>query len=120
MDVEGWAQKWITSACHDAWVRIEFNGKKLTIAAVGIKSAHDCPNRDPTRMKVSYLDEEGAFVDAGTFAMNFEGKRHHLLKFKVPTCQTTEMKFDFHHDHHDLFQLCSIFFYTSEELLSEI
>ena len=71
MDNEGWVQKWITGRCQDAWVRIEFNGKKLSIAGVGIKSADDCPGRDPTSMKVSYLNEEGAYVDAGKYARDF-------------------------------------------------
>ena len=118
--INGEYQKWITDRCFDAWAKIEFKGKKLTIGAFGLKSADDCPNRDPTSVKVSYLDEEGVSVEVGKFELNFEQKRHHLLKFKVPTCRTTEMKFDFHHDHHDHFQLNRILFYTADELLGEI
>ena len=117
--IDGQYQKWITDRCHDAWAKIEFGGKRLTIAGFGLKSADDCPSRDPTSVKVSYLDEDGVSVQVAKFDLNFEQKRHHLLKFKVPTCQATEMKFDFHHDHHDHFQLNRILFYTSEEMLKE-
>ena len=89
---------------HDAWLKIDFKGKLLTICGVGIKSADDCPGRDPTSVKISYWDtEDEKSVQIAEFPLNFEAQRHRLLKFKVPTCQTTEMRFDFHHDNHDHF-----------------
>ena len=60
MDTEGVIagryQKWITERSLDAWVKIDFKGKPYTICGVGIKSADDCPGRDPTSVKISRWD----------------------------------------------------------------
>ena len=118
MDTQGWVQKWITDGSNHEWARIIFGGKTHTVCAVGIKSADDCPGRDPTKFKVSYKDEdEDKEVEIAEHALNFEHQRHRELKFKVPACETTAMKFDFFHDNHDHFQLCQIKFYTAEDLI---
>ena len=107
-------------SCNDIEAKIAFNEKKLSIAGFGLKSAKDDPHEDPTKVKVSYLDEDGAWVEAGEYAVNFGHERGRLLKWKIPACQTTEMKFDLHHDNNCHFQVCQILFYTGEEQVKEI
>lgn len=116
--IDGKYQKWITERCHDAWAKIDFKEEVYTICGVGIKSADDCPGRDPTKVTISYWDAvDEKEVPIGEFRMNYEGKRHRTLKYKTPTIDTSWMKFSFHHDNHDHIQLNRIFFYTPEELL---
>ena len=51
---------------------------------------------DPGKMKVSYYDDDDEkWENVGEYELDFEQKRQHLISMKIPTCRTTEMKFEF-------------------------
>lgn len=37
----------------DSWIAFDFMAVELTFAGVGIKSANDCPHRDPETIEIS-------------------------------------------------------------------
>lgn len=74
MDTEGAYQKWLTHKSKNAWVNIEFNDNKVyTICGVGIKSANDYAQRDPTKVQISYWDmNEEKEVQIAEYPMDFK------------------------------------------------
>ena len=70
--IDGAHQKWITERSHDAWFKIDFKDKVYTICGFGLKSADDCPSRDPTHVKVSYFDAtEDKMIQIAEFELDF-------------------------------------------------
>ena len=91
-DGDGPNEYWCSEYCNEAWIKIKFQEKKFTIAGVGFKSValnlgHG-QGGEPGKVKIKYLDEvEGEKeVELVTLDLDFEDKRNHIIKMKIPVC----------------------------------
>ncbi len=72
----------------------------MTIVGIGIKSANDCPNRDPKQVNISTVDKTvpskgTAWKPVCSSTLDFQSKRWHEVNFLIPVTKTDHIKFEF-------------------------
>lgn len=83
--------KWYDCWSGQTWIQAEFI-PNARIKFMQLKSANDCPERDPYTITVDVKDEEGSeFKNIGKFTNIVWGKRYQLLDFNIDS--GTEVKY---------------------------
>jgi len=100
----------------DSWIEFDFKGADTTLVGVGIKSANDCPSRDPETIVISVPADPQSkeWIVHHTIQVDFpsvENKRWHEIQFVIPEVTTTKMRFDCHNPKDRCTQLGQILFY---------
>lgn len=94
-DSEGPHSKCLQHEWMNCWVEFDFKGKEWDFNGIGIKSANDCPDRDPEKMVISVPKKEGGWRAIETFDLDFKSKRWHEIKYSIPATRASKLRFDF-------------------------
>ena len=74
---------------HDSWIEFDFKSAKTNFAGIGIKSANDCPERDPETIVISVQNypDFTAWRKHHTLKVDFraeQNRRWHEIKYVIP------------------------------------
>lgn len=109
---EPW-NKWYQVTSNQSWVLIEFT-KPVTFVGLGIKSANDCPHRDPDEASVSIFNPHTQqWNKIADLAIDFENDRWKTLQYlDVSAAEVSSIIIDFKNNKANEIQLGEIIFYS--------
>ena len=77
---------------------IDCNGAAQKVHGIGLKSANDCPHRDPDSAKVFIFDDaRKTFIHVSTLALAF-GERFETTHYKIPSSTTSAVLIELHNN----------------------
>ena len=103
-DSEGPHSKCLQHEWMNCWVEFDFLGKEWDFNGIGIKSANDCPERDPEKFVISVPSEEG-WKAVESYDIDFERKRWREIRYSIPATRASKLRFDFINSKADIQQL---------------
>ena len=105
--------KWYQGDHHKPWAMLKSKQGSWKIRGFGLKSANDCPYRDPGSVRVFAHDTStNQWVHISTVEeLEFSEERWCLYKFALPQIQTCAILFEFCNESHEM-QLGQITLYN--------